>query len=162
MTNLQDPQDSPAPQGPPGAEDAPGDPGPAAPPPGCPAHADPSYTGPALLYGERYLRNPAESYERMRRDHGQVAPVPLDPRGQPPQHRRCHTCGGLFPAPPLPEASISGSAAWSVGRPIGTRTEGARGCVDVRLRRVGAIGHDAARTIEGRSGHPAERLVSCA
>ncbi|MFS7879746.1 cytochrome P450 [Streptomyces asiaticus] len=84
MTNLQDPQDpqdSPAPlapQDPPGAEDAPGDPDPAAPPPGCPAHADPSYAGPALLYGERYLRNPAESYERMRRDHGQVAPVLLE------------------------------------------------------------------------------------
>ncbi|SCG05835.1 hypothetical protein GA0115260_107786, partial [Streptomyces sp. MnatMP-M27] len=29
MTNLQDPQDSPAPQAPPGAEDAPGGPGPA-------------------------------------------------------------------------------------------------------------------------------------
>ncbi|MFD0443855.1 hypothetical protein ACFQ10_17515 [Streptomyces indonesiensis] len=53
-------------------------PGPGGAAPGCPAHADPSYASPALLYGERYLRNPAESYERMRRDHGQVAPVLLE------------------------------------------------------------------------------------
>nr|WP_055551130.1 cytochrome P450 [Streptomyces sp. NBRC 110028] len=31
-----------------------------------------------MLHGERYLRNPAESHEQMRRDHGQVAPILLE------------------------------------------------------------------------------------
>ncbi|MGR3934901.1 cytochrome P450 [Streptomyces sp. BRA346] len=67
MTNLQDPQDIPDPQ------DAPGGTGSVVPPPGCPAHG-----GASPLYGSRFLRDPTESYQRMRRDHGQVAPVLLE------------------------------------------------------------------------------------
>ncbi|MEU0844238.1 cytochrome P450 [Streptomyces sp. NPDC005962] len=66
MTNLQDPQDIPDPQ------DAPDGTG-SVPPPGCPAHG-----GASPLYGPRFLRDPTESYQRMRRDHGQVAPVLLE------------------------------------------------------------------------------------
>ncbi|MEU1803664.1 cytochrome P450 [Streptomyces sp. NPDC019937] len=65
MTNPQDPQDP---------QDAPGGTGSVAPPPpGCPARG-----GPSPLYGPRFLRNPTESYQRMRHDHGQVAPVLLE------------------------------------------------------------------------------------
>ncbi|EFL23666.1 putative cytochrome P450 [Streptomyces himastatinicus ATCC 53653] len=67
MTNLQDPQDIPDPQ------DTPDGTGSVVPPPGCPAHG-----GASLLYGPRFLRDPTESYQRMRRDHGQVAPVLLE------------------------------------------------------------------------------------
>ncbi|WP_107451237.1 cytochrome P450 [Streptomyces sp. RTd22] len=67
MTNLQDPQDIPDPQ------DAPNGTGSVVPPPGCPAHG-----GASPLYGPRFLRDPTESYQRMRRDHGQVAPVLLE------------------------------------------------------------------------------------
>ncbi|MFD8864494.1 cytochrome P450 [Streptomyces sp. NPDC059590] len=41
------------------------------PPPGCPAHA-------ARLYGPDFRRQPTETYQRIRRDHGQVAPVLLE------------------------------------------------------------------------------------
>ncbi|WAP55676.1 cytochrome P450 [Streptomyces sp. S465] len=78
MTNPQDPQDIPDSQDVPGAGDAPGGTAPVAPPPGCPAHAGPAHAGPALLYGADYLRNPTESYQRMRKEHGQVAPVLLE------------------------------------------------------------------------------------
>ncbi|MBW8089961.1 cytochrome P450 [Streptomyces hygroscopicus subsp. hygroscopicus] len=73
MTNPQDPQDVPDSQNMPGASAAPAGGGPVAPPLGCPAHA-----GAALLYGPEYLRNPTESYQRMRKEHGQVAPVLLE------------------------------------------------------------------------------------
>ncbi|MFD0441500.1 cytochrome P450 [Streptomyces indonesiensis] len=67
MTNLQDPQDIPDPQ------NAPDDTGSVVPPPTCPAHR-----GASPLYGRQFLRNPTESYQRMRHDHGQVAPVLLE------------------------------------------------------------------------------------
>ncbi|WP_438494431.1 cytochrome P450 [Streptomyces asiaticus] len=67
MTNLQDPQDIPDPQ------NAPDDTGSVVPPPTCPAHR-----GASPLYGRQFLRNPTESYQRMRHHHGQVAPVLLE------------------------------------------------------------------------------------
>ncbi|MEU0928985.1 cytochrome P450 [Streptomyces malaysiensis] len=60
MTNPQDDQDPQAP-----------DHTPDTPPPGCPAHA-------ARLYGPEFRRHPAETYQRIRRDSGQVAPVLLE------------------------------------------------------------------------------------
>lgn len=43
----------------------------ATPPPGCPAHT-------ARLYGPDFRRQPTETYQRIRRDHGQVASVLLE------------------------------------------------------------------------------------
>ncbi|AQW47617.1 cytochrome P450 [Streptomyces violaceusniger] len=60
MTNPQDDQDTQAPH-----------PTPEAPPPGCPAHA-------ARLYGPDFRRRPTETYQRIRHDSGQVAPVLLE------------------------------------------------------------------------------------
>ncbi|BBJ46163.1 hypothetical protein SSPO_088810 [Streptomyces antimycoticus] len=60
MTNPQDDQDTQAPHSTPDA-----------PPPGCPAHA-------ARLYGPDFRRRPAETYQRIRHESGQVAPVLLE------------------------------------------------------------------------------------
>ncbi|MGP3939106.1 MULTISPECIES: cytochrome P450 [Streptomyces] len=60
MTNPQDDQDTQAPH-----------PTSDAPPPGCPAHA-------ARLYGPDFRRRPAETYQRIRHESGQVAPVLLE------------------------------------------------------------------------------------
>ncbi|MFB9837603.1 cytochrome P450 [Actinoallomurus acaciae] len=43
------------------------------PPAGCPAHE-----GVLSLYGERFLRNPAELYREMRQEHGPVVPVVIE------------------------------------------------------------------------------------
>lgn len=48
-----------------------------APPPGCPAHARGGGAGIARLYGAEAEEDPAAFYERLRAQHGPVAPVLL-------------------------------------------------------------------------------------
>ncbi|MFD7625530.1 cytochrome P450 [Streptomyces sp. NPDC059851] len=50
-----------------------------APPPGCPAHGHPALGAPGIprIHGPEAERNPAAFYERLRQEHGAVAPVLL-------------------------------------------------------------------------------------
>ncbi|MFD9123209.1 cytochrome P450 [Kitasatospora sp. NPDC059571] len=51
--------------------------GPATPPPSCPAHAATGPGGVTRLYGPAHRSDPAGLYERLRKQHGAVAPVLL-------------------------------------------------------------------------------------
>ena len=58
------------------ADPAAGDGAAAVPPPGCPAHA--GGTGLAMLYGPEAQSDPTALYEKLRAEHGGVAPVELE------------------------------------------------------------------------------------
>jgi cytochrome P450 len=58
------------------ADPAAGDGAAAVPPPGCPAHA--GGTGLAMLYGPEAQSDPTGLYEKLRAEHGGVAPVELE------------------------------------------------------------------------------------
>ncbi|MGC0421978.1 cytochrome P450 [Embleya sp. AB8] len=52
---------------------------PPAPPPGCPAHAGATATeGITRLYGPETIADPGAAYERLRAEHGAVAPILVD------------------------------------------------------------------------------------
>lgn len=49
-----------------------------APPPGCPAHSGIPDGSVGRLFGEEFTEHPDEVYQRLRREHGPVAPIYLD------------------------------------------------------------------------------------